>query len=72
MARETMKKIINIMKDLNQTKDTTFGVIAFLKTEDNAQIMINWLEENKYKKPSQHEILTKLDQITGIYYKNET
>ena len=72
MARETMKTIINIMKDLNQTKDTTLGVIAFLKTEDNAQIMINWLEENKDKKPSQHEILTKLDQITGIYYKSET
>jgi len=64
MIKEIKLKIIDVLEDLNQTKDTIVGVFAFLKTEEDANEMLLWLEENKDKKLTQHEIIDKLDVIT--------
>jgi len=64
MIKEIKLKIIDILEGLNQNKNTIIGVIAFLKNEDDANEMLLWLEENKDKKLTQHQIIDKLDLIT--------
>lgn len=64
MIKEIKLKIIDVLKELNKSKDTIIGVIAFLKTEEDAKEMLAWLEANKEKKPTQHQIIDKLDLIT--------
>ena len=63
MMRKMKEEICDILIDLNQSKDTTIGVLSFLQTEDETPKMLNWLQENKKYNPSQHEILTELDRI---------
>ena len=62
--KEIKFKIIDILEELNQNKDTIIGVIAFLQKEEDALEMLNWLNENKNKKLTQHQIIDKLDLIT--------
>ena len=62
--KEIKHKIIDILEELKQSNDTIIGVIAFLQTEEDALEMLNWLNENKHKKLTQHQIIDKLDLIT--------
>lgn len=64
MIKEIKLKIIDVLEDLNQTKETIIGVIAFLKTEEDANEMLLWLKENKDKQLTQHQIIDKVDLIT--------
>ena len=62
--KEIKYKIIDILKDMNQNKDTIIGVIAFLQKEEDAKEMLRWLNEHKNDKPTQHEIIDYLDVLT--------
>ena len=62
--KEIKNKIIDILEELKQNNDTIIGVIAFLRIEEDALEMLNWLNENKDKKLTQHQIIDKLDLIT--------
>lgn len=64
MLKEIKLKIVRLLKELNQSKSTIIGVIAFLKNIEDAKEMLTWLEENKEKNLTQHQIIDKLDLIT--------
>lgn len=62
--KEIKYKIIDILEELKQSNDTIIGVIGFLQKEEDALEMLNWLNKNKNKKLTQHQIIDKLDLIT--------
>lgn len=64
MIKEIKIKIIDVLKEMNESKATILGVIAFLKKEEDAKAMLEWLEKNKNNNLTTHEIIDHLDLLT--------
>ena len=64
MLKEIKIQIIDVLKEMNESKSTIIWVIAFLKKEEDAKAMLEWLEKNKKNNLSTHQIIDYLDLLT--------
>lgn len=69
MKNIKMKIVRFLMENLTEEKNLIIAILTPLKTEQQATLMLNWLEENKDNKELMREDKI-LQKVLEIYRKN--